>query len=197
MATDDFNRADEVLSVNANWTNNSGQIAINSNAIYPNSSFTDSMVHWSAGSFSDDQYSEGTITAITSGNYIGVAVRCADAADTGYRFVGDSTDSELGWLNAGSYTAISTGGNAFSPGDVVKIEVSGSSPNIAITCYINGSTAGAPAAVTGRTEIDSGRPGVASYGDSINTKMDDWIGADISSASSIPVFMNHYRQMRS
>lgn len=176
MATDNFNRADGALGVN--WTGIAGNVpTVNTNACAGMSGGGDHGAFYSGASFANDQYSEGTLTALTSGaSYIGVLVR--GSSGNCYGFYASTTDSYLFKVVSNTWTQLGATGPAFANNDVIRIEISSSS----ITCKKNGSASGMPSA-TGQTDIASGSPGIFAY-EGTASRIDDWTGADLTAGAT-------------
>jgi endonuclease/exonuclease/phosphatase family metal-dependent hydrolase len=157
---------------NASWTVNAGNFAINTNSVYANGAGNGySMAIWNQSSFSNDQYAEITLPALTSGGYIGVVVRGQSGSFSGYIVVADSVGSSVLRCDAGTCTLLTSGG-VFSQGDTLRLEASGTS----ITLKKNGSVL---AGVTDAT-YSSGRPGLAGYSNVTGSRGDNFNAASIS-----------------
>lgn len=167
---------------NSNWVVNFGAFAINTNSAYANSASAISMAHWQGSSFANDQYAQATVAAIGSAGSIGVAVRCASGTTaTGYVFYSDMYLSYLFKYVAGSFTQIGSTGQAFAAGDVIRLEVIGTT----LRPLINGSLWNQGEKTD--SSISSGYAGIGGYGNSTTSRIDDWSGGDISTAISVNV----------
>jgi hypothetical protein len=156
---------------NSNWTLLNGDFAINTNAVYSNTAATDTMAQWTAASFNNNQFSELTITAVTSGGYIGVAVRTQNGAQSGYGAYCDSSEINIIEWNAGTPTEHYSGSSC-SVNDDLRLEISGTT----ITLKINNSTV---TTVTDST-YSSGRPGLVGNNNSTGTRGDTWNAGSVS-----------------
>lgn len=187
--TDDFLRADNA-DLGANWTpvgsENAWKIA--TNKATPSNTTLDCSEVYVAGSFSDDQYAQGvlgTITTDSAGQGPGVIVRGTTAARTYYGVVCSTQGTELRKLVAGAFSAIHSDATVWANGDVVRLEVSGVSPNITLVVKRNG-TPIAALGTTVETAIASGRPGLNFSGASATVcTIDDWEGGDLSAAATV------------
>ncbi|OGI65149.1 hypothetical protein A3A95_04190 [Candidatus Nomurabacteria bacterium RIFCSPLOWO2_01_FULL_39_18] len=166
--------ATALTTYDSNWAllGGSSAFAINTNAIHSNASATDTMAKWNIGSFNDNQYIEITLGALASGGYIGGGVRL-QSDQSGYGAYSDSNTAVkiIEW-NAGTPTTHYTG-TAFSPGDVLRLEISGTN----LTLKQNGTT------VTNVSDstYSSGRPGLVGYGNLTDTRGDDFYAGSLSS----------------
>mgnify|MGYP001609199059 CR=1 FL=1 len=129
------------------------------------------MARWSAGSFNGDQYAEMVLSALSSGNYIGVAVRTQNGAHSGYGAYSDSgTNVKIVKWVTGTPTDLYTGA-VFSPGNIIRLEISGTS----LTLKKNGVT------VTSTTDatFSSGLPGIVGKGNSTLSRGDNFYAGSI------------------
>lgn len=177
--SDDFNRADSGANacLGANWTCYAGGsvsstgFQILSNQAVVTASFTDRKAKWSGGAVANDQFSQITVVAVNATDYgQSVIARFVDG-DNFYEFVAlNSSLVRLRKWVAGVSATIDTQTLTVVNGDVMRIEVSGSS----ITCKINGSTVIGP--ITD-TSFSSGGIGFES---SNTATFDNWTGGDLA-----------------
>jgi hypothetical protein len=184
MATDNFNRID-AADIGATWDVMTTETAfeIASNAAAPQNPSADCGETYNGVTFANNQYSQVTLANSVStggaGTGVGVTVRASAVARTYYRVVCASAGTELGVMNAGSYTALKSDATAWTVGDTVRLEVSGTS----LTVKRNGSTISALS--TTDSAIASGRAGIANSGiSSAGVRVDDWDGGDLVAGSS-------------
>ena len=166
--SDDFNRSSG--SLGANWTTNpTDGIQIWSNYALDNGTSYPDLAWWSANSFNNSQFASLTVTAIQSSwQAFGPAVRVS--AGNGYGATWhDTTVLDLRKVVGGAQSTIGTT-STVSVGDVIRIEVSGSS----ITVKKNGVAVIGP--VTD-TSISSGAAGM--YGAGNPAQGDSWAGGDL------------------
>ena len=157
-----------------------------SGSVYSNS--TGNNCTYYSGTFANDQYAEATYTAETTGDkWVGVAVRINPASGGSYYgWVSDGTCSYFVEMNNGTpvpnqYPPYPISGTSWTVNDVVRLEVEGTT----IRFYRNGSldvSMDGDGILTDAT-LTSGNPGVAGYGTSTSTRLDDWSGAAIGCPS--------------
>ena len=158
-----------------------GACDIQSNQARASASGTIGADWYTSETFDANQYAEATVKAITSGVYIGVAVRCSGTDNagnlTGYLFYSDSADGcYIDKIVSGSFVAsIAGAGTAFAVNDVIRLEINGS----ALTAKVNGATR----LTATDTAISSGRPGIAAYSTGASA-IDDWTAGNVSSGSA-------------
>lgn len=185
-ATDAFTAANgtALQTYNAAWVINSGALAINTNAVYGNSAGNDSLAHWGNDTFNADQYAQGTIAAISAGNWIGVSVRDAASAMTGYLYYGDNGNRTLAKYVNGTYTDLGLyNGGGFTASDLIRLEVSGTT----LTSKRNGAGDTNTGPQTDNS-IASGSGGLAAYNNNSGSRLDDWEGGNIGGDPVPPLF---------
>ena len=119
-----------------------------------------------------------------AGSGMGVLVR-ADGSRNFFRAVAShaaADNVEFGVRTGGAFTPLGTRTTTWVDGDVLRIEVSGTSPNIIVKVFQNGSQLGADA--TGATGPDSGDPGIAYSSTSTSAVVDVWEGGDLGAAAT-------------
>jgi Concanavalin A-like lectin/glucanases superfamily len=182
IVSDNFNRA----SLGSNWTSyttGSGGWSINgSDTITETSNDTvHRYLEWNANTFSNNQFSQITITSLASAGanrYLDACVRFQSTdPDKGYCYSVQRSGSSYCGLyryDGGSVTALSStgGANCIDPGDTIRVEAVGSS----ITAYKNGSVIAGPFTDTTYT---SGLPGIATYQNNGQVKGDNWSAGDL------------------
>lgn len=184
MATfsDNFNRADSGASSGwgANWINyqegaatNSGS-EILSNHARITTSFTLRTAKWNGGAVGADQFSQATMFAgsLDSGEY--VAVRKADGSNFYAAGRLNATTIRLSKYVADVQTTLDTQTVVVIDGDVLRLEVSGTTLNF----YVNGVLGIGP--ITD-SDLASGQPGIRSTN---TTDWDDWSGGDLSAGAA-------------
>jgi hypothetical protein len=164
-----------LTTADSNWNNLGGTFAVNTNAVYSNVANTDTMARWTAGTFNDNQYSEITISASSTG-YIGVGVRLQSGAQSGYGVYCNGTDLKLIEWSSGAQTTTHYTGSACSVSDVVRLEVSGTN----LTVKKNGTTLTTVSDAT----YSTGRPGLVGRGNGSGTATtlgDNWYADNLGS----------------
>lgn len=160
---------------NSTWSILHGGFSINTNGVYSSLS-QDGLAQWTAGNFNNNQYSQITLTALSSGNYIGTAVRTQDGVFSGYFVYTDSNTAYQiqKYVNGVQTILVNNAGTPFQAGDVLRLEISGTT----LTLKRNGSV------VTTTTDatFSSGRPGVAGNGTATTTRGDDWSAGDVATS---------------
>jgi hypothetical protein len=180
LATDAFNRANEVLSAGANWKAvgdlNSSQIV--SNSVQWNSPGNNA-TRYEAVTAPDDQYAKVTLGGLVapSGEGVGPAVRMdttgtASSDDNFYFGQVNTTESRLFKCVAGTFTQLGSDGAAFANGDVCQIQARGDQ----ISLLKNGSVVIGP--ITD-TSLTAGQFGIWASGLASTSTMDDWEGGDL------------------
>jgi len=151
LETDNFKGS----ALSALWTVQAGTFTVANGAV---SVATVSSSHALAvrndGTFANDQFAQATYkVAPNDGNALGVAVRAASGADTGYWFVVTSTNAYIFKHVAGVETQLATAAKVPVAGDVIRLEVVGT----ALTAKYNGTvflTATDSAITTGAPGIE-------------------------------------------
>lgn len=178
-ATDTFTAANgtALTTYSANWTLNSGDFAINTNAVYPNSSGNECGAHWNADSFNADQYASGTISN-AGGNPVGPAVRCHTSSASYYGLYGDLSALYMFKYISPTWTQKGSSGGACATNDTLKLEISGTT----LTPYKNGGTISPPGAQTD-SSIASGYAGITGYSSGTSQRFDTWEGGNLGGAA--------------
>lgn len=173
-ANDNFNRANETPLASPWATSYGGGMNLVNNAA--RSVVDEDRGSFYTGTWGADQQSEATVgNLVNSTNYAGVLVR-ADGAGNAFQVITDGASgaghTEFARWDAGVYTTLGGIATTFVNGDRLRLHVSGTSPNITLTCYKNGAQV---AQLTGVTGPNSGNPGVGCYG---TATVDDWSASD-------------------
>ena len=188
--TDDFNRADGAMG--ANWTTfaeGGGVTAptILSNQLVGNvpSSSGESGALWNANTFANDQFAEFTVgtTALASSKWMGLITRAVDIDHYYLLIYFNNGGTPTLWIFAktanNTYTsgASTSIGSFLSPGDVVRMEVSGT----VVTGYVNG------VSKVGWNDTSntypSGTTGVTFFDNSTGGSVDSWSGGDLGGSA--------------
>jgi hypothetical protein len=177
IASDDFNRADGGLG--GNWTNYSGggfgTPTITSNAVNSGADNFDAPAYWSgAGTFTDDQYSQATITFGDTGggsSYAGLILRAGATS-----WIQVQRNPATGWTEAydvtstgGSYAFLGSENAPIADGSVVRAEVIGDQ----VYVYDDGVLI-----LQKTTTLTTGKPGILPNDDT--DIIDNWSAGNIS-----------------
>lgn len=177
--TDDFNRSDGAIG--ANWltlTGYTGTHAIEANKV--RSAITPaepSASYWDADTFAANQYSQVAATNIAAGfeACVRVSVRNTGTADTNhncYYGLTDGTNYRIEKSVNGTVSTLVSGTYSFTPGNTLRLEVSGTT----LTLKDNGSTIDSTTDNTHAT----GKPGFALFNfNGQRAGLDDWAGGDL------------------
>ncbi len=181
-ATDAFTAANgtALTTYSTNWALNSGNFAINTNAVHPNQTTAECGARWTADVFGNDQYSQGRLANLTTtGQTVGVAVRMATSgAASYYGYYADGSGSGKTFLFkmvSGTWTQLGSLGAALSANDVLRLEVSGTT----LTPKVNGATQSPPGAQSD-SALSSGAGGLSGYSVSTSMRLDDWEGGNLA-----------------
>ena len=185
IATDDFNRANETPMA-GNWTQiEAHEWNLTSNVATPAFVSLDTASYWNATTFPNDQYSQAKITVTGTGGGgagLGLGVRMSGTVGnaTYYRLVIDHASSnniELSRIVGGAFTQLWLRTQAFTNGDTLRLEVSGST----LTAKLNGTAIGTT--YTDASPIASGRAGIAFSSSETAATLDDWEGGDLAAVT--------------
>lgn len=175
QVSDTFNRSNGPLG--ANWTTTSGTFAISSNtAVVTAITGSYALAAYTGSTFGSNQYAQATF--LGGGSWGGgMCVRCSNSAVTGYILFGIAgTSSLITKLVAGVATNLVTGGPGFNIGDILRLEVTGTT----ITAYQNG----VAILTTSDSSISSGYPGLNGV-DFTGGVMDNFKGGELTWAGKV------------
>jgi hypothetical protein len=185
FATDDFNRRDGPLG--PNWTKplaSESNLVIVNNEVGVDLENSHNYAFWSADSFSGDQFSQCQL--VNLGNWNGVIVRAK--ADVNEFYLGLYNDAsghcDIFVRTSSGYTLLSDDVATVSPGDILRLEASGSGP-VDLTLLRNGIPI---STYTDSTyNITGGSPGIGIYSPSgSNLRVDNWEGGDLGMLGVLP-----------
>jgi hypothetical protein len=177
---DSYNDGD-YLENTANWarTNIENGLRITKTGsqgqVYTNSTVASSGVYYK-GTFSNNQWSQATcVSSNTANTDIGVAVRCS----SGYMYLFSSSGATTSYITK-IYNGVAKDlvtGSAWEPGNLVRLEASGTE----LYCYRNGKldTSIAGDGIWTDASITSGNPGISGYNTDIAVRLDNWSGGDL------------------
>lgn len=184
-ASDSFNGTDlqMLADYSSNWSYSTGTFRMVGTAAC--ASFTadvENGAYWNADTFDDDQYAQIVFTRTGPGLPQGAAVRCSATGDY-YGYYGDATKSYLFRVIDGVYTALDETGSAFQDGDVVRLEVSGSSP-VVLTPLLNGLADIEQYSDSSASQLTSGSAGICGFGATAQgCLLDSWEGGNLEAVS--------------
>lgn len=177
-ASDDFNRADS-STLGANWTSHGSDMPqVIGNQAGSKSGSSISGAYWTADTFGGDQFSEVVIPAIpASACWVGVTVR--EIGTSGYLLIAFNNAGTLEMRiyreDAGSYTQLQGNNVSFAPGDVMRLEVLGTT----LTAKLNGVSVMTPPT---DSTYASGAPGIQFFSNTVPQVVDDWSGGELGVA---------------
>jgi hypothetical protein len=168
------------LSGQGNWTNVQGNMTVvdvSGNKEVNASTTVDTLIKRTE-TFTNDHSSQVTIKAISGSSWTGVTVRTKliGGIPYGYYYYAGNGDRYLEVLSPSYSNIASSYGNTNNPGDILKMEIVGTT----LKCYYNGvlDTSLNGTGIFTTTHITTGgTPGI--YGYNSGTLVDDWIGLDI------------------
>jgi hypothetical protein len=167
------------LGSSADWNSEAGAMIVikpaSDGKVSSNLGSSDDCVYYTT-TVNNDQYSQVTVSNLTSYIYRGVAVRVkGDASGTYYSYYGSTTDSYLQKFVNGTATGFAVG-SGFTNGDIIKLEVEGNE----LRCYKNGSLDVSISSDGKYTDtsspLTSGYVGLSGYNNYSTGTMDTWSG---------------------
>jgi len=143
--------------------------------------------------FDDDQFAEGVIANLVSGNFVGVSVRNQSGAATYYALNCNSaggSDTFLVEVTAGSQSVLESGdGDDWSTSDVIRLDIEGTT----LTPLRNGSTPAALSATTEDASITSGDAGIAGFGNNTGSRISSAEFGNLGAPAGEPI-SSFYKQ---
>lgn len=179
LASSTFTGANEVpLSEGGVWTTSSGLVGFdrNTNTAIPDTVGSDCGSHYTGITFPANQYSRANLTVtgtVGGGSGIGLRLRQASGANTGYRFAIDhaaSNNAQIVRSTAGALVTLITWTQAFTDGDQFTFAVDG------MTVYVfdkNGLEV-ARFRETTAAVISTGAPGLFYSSTETSASLDNW-----------------------
>src|SRR5262245_8563315 len=181
FAADDFNRADGPLG--ANWTRpiaSENNLVIVNNQVGVDVENSHNYAFWSADSFSENQYSQITITKM--GSFSGVIVRADGVLDRFYLglLVGPN-DYRIYRRWDGVYNLLATGTTeTWQVGDALRLGVTGSANPVTVTLSHNGNAVLSWTSSSQAEVKNGGSPGIGIYSPSGQAlTLDNWEGGNL------------------
>lgn len=188
--TDTFTYADGALAGKGQWVAGFGELddfLVATNTITGNA--LDCADYYN-GAVGNDQYAQLVVSSVEAdgvGAGLGVTLRMATGSQAYYRIVANASGTEIGVKNP-TYTLIKNDTTAWADGDVLYVQISGST----ITVKRNGTTISALTSVD--ATLASGRVGLA-FSSSSNLHIDNWEGGDLPTGLG-PVVVNVISEQR-
>lgn len=180
--TDSFNRSNE-SPLASPWTTggvDDSAFELISNLISRSSATLDATAVYNT-TWGNDQSSKAKLyaTATGGGQGIGLWVRHAASAKTGYRLITDhsgSNNCELAKFSAGSFTLLVDFTQAWTDGDTWELRIVGTT----ITIWLNSTqlSFNSGSNTLTDTSVASGLPGIAHSSNTTIANADDWTGTD-------------------
>lgn len=183
-ATDAFTTgADAALTTySGSWSLNFGnfQVLAASDDFYANSAGNESGAFHNVETYSNDQYAQVSITALSDAGFVGAATRCG-AAGVGsyYHFYVADTSSYLAKMVTGTWTQLGSSGAGAAVGNVIRLESNGTTH----TPKVAGATQNPPNAQTD-TSLTSGKAGISGWTNSNQTRADNFEGGNLGGAAT-------------
>lgn len=179
MVTDDFNRADESPLANGNWTTiSNGGLRIVSNQVIGVTNAGWNGSKYTGAAYGSDQYAQASSPSATD-HWPSILVRISSDNTKYYEFyrVNSTTLS----LRISGSTVIGTDiTQAYTPGEVLKLEASGSGASINLSMYYNGTLlATRVAPIFGGNYFDTGSVGLRIYSNTATNLIDNFEGGDL------------------
>ena len=181
MAADTFNRADGPLGVN--WTKpiaSENNLVIVNNQVGVDVEDSHNYAFWLANSFTDDQYSQITITKL--GSWPGVIVRADGVLDRFYLglLVGPNDYRIYRRWDGGYYLLAAGTTETWQVGDVLTLGVRGSANPMTLTLYHNGNAVLSWTSSSDAEVRTGGSPGIGIYSPSgQGLTLDNWEGGNL------------------
>ena len=182
LASDAFNRANE-NPIAGNWTSGPGNFAdlqIVGNAVQSVTAGVDGAAYYNAVVWPSDQWSEAQLGALGV-EQGGPAVRLSATAVTGYVFAVNNSGTSYFIAKGvnGSTPILVSGAHAFAVGDVLRLEVQGST----LRAYVNGTLIDSVV----DADIPSGNAGLWIYNHAAaGLALDNWTGGGFSPGPAPP-----------
>jgi hypothetical protein len=179
LATDDFNRAD-AGTLGANWTDLAGETGwsiVSSEAKVTSAGSVTMASRWTAVSFPNNQWAQvavGSTLETTSDQGVGPMVRAQSGGDR-ILMQGNSVQTRVYKKVSGTFTQLGTDGPAVTNGDVLYLEIQGTT----VVAKLNGtSVCGSPIALG--TGPSTGSAGLWAAPVSVLDTGNNWSGGDFN-----------------
>src|SRR3990167_3350602 len=178
-ATETFTGTDTTSPPNANWTNKTNGISIQTNGFRGNVSAVNG-AFWNADTFNDKHYAKAKAVALAAGNSRGPDIRVqTGAANSLYYCLRDNDGKTYnGELIAGSPTDWDAGLTAPALGTVLELHVDATTA----TTIVYKEAGVTKATYTGKSALSGGAAGVSAYEAGTTSYGDDWEGGNVAVA---------------
>ena len=174
FVSDTFARANG--GVGANWSATEGAFSIANNSVVLSGQGADmrGSMYWSdGGAFSNDQFSQLTITSAGgASSALGPAVRVQASSEGYYTLTAAGSQIALEVQSAGVNTPLGTFNHQVAPGDILRLEVQGTT----LTGKLNGATI----ITANDSSFASGSAGIAALNTTSPSAGNDWSGGNMA-----------------
>jgi trimeric autotransporter adhesin len=193
MASDAFTTGStqSLSTYSANWVNNTGSMEVFAPGSVRGASAVDHLYRNSVDTPNANQFSELACTVTGVDQWIGVAVRIVTGANTAYSLQifdrsGGNVSYSLDRVNAGAYTNLATGTVAWTNGDILRLEVSGTGATVSLVMKKNTTQFGSTINDTNGSRLTAaGSYGLAAYNSTNTANGDNWNAGDLSTAAAL------------
>jgi len=168
--SDNFNRADNP-SLGANWTMVNGTIEILSNQAHGSTDGADNFAAYTGVSFANDHYAEVSIPVGSASTFKGPAVRLSGSGASRNAYFFNSGSGPGIYKQVSGTQTFLVAGTAPASGDIVRLEVIGTTLNY----YLNGTLN----ATTTDGSLASGSAGIWIFDNAASATVDDFNAADV------------------
>lgn len=191
LYSDNFNRANETPLNTGTWgQSGTGSFNLASNQVSHPTDANDNEVYYIPATALGDQYCQFRSTATAGTGDIGIGPVCrhiGSATRTFFRSIISADTVTVLSFTGGASTLVGSRAHTWAVNDVLRMEVTGTSPNIVIKVFILGVQLGAN--FTGVSGPNIGKPGMAySSTPGAADTADDWEAGDFSVSGRPPVY---------
>lgn len=173
-----------LTTYSSSWSLNAGDFAIQTNRLVPNgaTSTTECAARWNADTFPNDQYAEATVPSLSGGGVnerSGVGVRIATDGSANYYglYYDDDLSNVLMFkVVAGVWTQLGAAFAALAAGDVIRLEVIGTTLEYFKNTVSQGTRTD--------TDLTAGSAGVVGKGISAAQSLDDWTAGSLAGTAA-------------
>lgn len=200
-ATDSFTNnsgsTQGLATYSSNWTIERGRFDISDANDYASGTLTDdnNIARWNADVPNADQYSQVAVR-LGGGYFVGAAVRVQAGAATCYAAFTDGTVYYVSRFNANAETVlVGPTSQAWSTGDVLRLEVSGTGATVTLKLFRNGTQLGSDISDSSAGRITSANYlGIYAYSNAaLAAGVDTWEGGNLGASASIVLAAARFR----